>query len=135
MNREQGVSSLAMVLLLLILGSLMLQGMNQQQVSFTNRVAMESQSLQRQAIVQSAMEWGRVQPWLLQPAVQCRTYSPTEARVCLRVLSDDELLLIAQYEDVALWRLGTVVEGRLVFSPQGWSDFCPLNKVLLCQMP
>ncbi|NDO81567.1 hypothetical protein CJP72_12560 [Citrobacter sp. NCU1] len=135
MNREQGVSSLVMVLLLLILGSLMLQGMNQQQVSFTNRVAMESQSLQRQAVVQSAMEWGRVQSWQRQPAVQCRAYSSTAARVCLRVLSDDVLLLIAHYEGVSLWRLGDVVEGRLVFSPQGWSDFCPLNKDLLCQIP
>ena len=57
MNREKGVSSLALVLMLLILGSLLLQGMSQQDRSFASRVSMESQSLRRQAIVQSALAW------------------------------------------------------------------------------
>ncbi len=47
MNREKGVSSLALVLMLLILGSLLLQGMSQQDRSFASRVSMESQSLRR----------------------------------------------------------------------------------------
>lgn len=55
MNREKGVSSLALVLMLLVLGSLLLQGMSQQDRSFASRVSMESQSLRRQAIVQSAL--------------------------------------------------------------------------------
>lgn len=58
MNREKGVSSLALVLMLLVLGSLLLQGMSQQDRSFASRVSMESQSLRRQAIVQSALAWG-----------------------------------------------------------------------------
>ncbi len=62
MNREKGVSSLALVLMLLILGSLLLQGMSQQDRSFASRVSMESQSLRRQAIVQSALEWGKCTP-------------------------------------------------------------------------
>ncbi len=45
MNREKGVSSLALVLMLLVLGSLLLQGMSQQDRSFASRVSMESQSL------------------------------------------------------------------------------------------
>ena len=49
MNREKGVSSLALVLMLLVLGSLLLQGMSQQDRSFASRVSMESQSLRRQA--------------------------------------------------------------------------------------
>lgn len=57
MNREKGVSSLALVLMLLVLGSLLLQGMSQQDRSFASRVSMESQSLRRQAIVQSALAW------------------------------------------------------------------------------
>ena len=63
MNREKGVSSLALVLMLLILGSLLLQGMSQQDRSFASRVSMESQSLRRQAIVQSALEWGKMHSW------------------------------------------------------------------------
>lgn len=62
MNREKGVSSLALVLMLLVLGSLLLQGMSQQDRSFASRVSMESQSLRRQAIVQSALAWGKCTP-------------------------------------------------------------------------
>lgn len=64
MNRERGISSLAMVLLLLVLGSLLLQGVSRQEASFAARVVTQSQALQRQAVVQSAMEWGRTQPAL-----------------------------------------------------------------------
>ncbi|MGO0765337.1 DUF2509 family protein, partial [Citrobacter freundii] len=39
MNRERGVSSLAMVLLLLVLGSLLLQGVSRQEASFAARVS------------------------------------------------------------------------------------------------
>lgn len=67
MNRERGVSSLAMVLLLLVLGSLLLQGVSRQEASFAARVATQSQALQRQAVVQSAMEWGRTQPGAYNP--------------------------------------------------------------------
>lgn len=59
MNREKGVSSLALVLMLLVLGGLLLQGMSQQDRSFASRVSMESQSLRRRAIVQSALAWGK----------------------------------------------------------------------------
>ncbi len=68
---RKGVSSLALVLMLLILGSLLLQGMSQQDRSFASRVSMESQSLRRHAIVQSALAWGKMHSWQTQPAVQC----------------------------------------------------------------
>lgn len=128
MNREKGVSSLALVLMLLILGSLLLQGMSQQDRSFASRVSMESQSLRRQAIVQSALEWGKMHSWQTLPAVQCLLYAATGARVCLRLLADNEALLIAGYEGVSLWRTGEVIDGNIVFSPRGWSDFCPLKE-------
>ena len=133
MNREKGVSSLALVLMLLVLGSLLLQGMSQQDRSFASRVSMESQSLRRQAIVQSALAWGKMHS--SQPAVQCSQYAETDAQVCLRLLADNEALLIAGYEGVSLWRTGEVIDGNIVFSPRGWSDFCPLKERALCQLP
>lgn len=59
MNRERGASSLILALLILILGSLLLQGVNQQQASYAARVTTQSLAIQRQALVQSALEWGR----------------------------------------------------------------------------
>ncbi|EJE3858151.1 DUF2509 family protein [Escherichia coli] len=135
MNREKGVSSLALVLMLLVLGSLLLQGMSQQDRHFASRVTMESQSLRRQAIVQSALEWGKMHTWQVQEAIQCSQYAVTGARVCQRLLANNKALIIASYEGVSLWRMGEAIDGNIVFSPHGWSDFCPLKEEALCQLP
>ncbi|ECG8589314.1 DUF2509 family protein [Salmonella enterica subsp. salamae] len=135
MNRERGASSLILALLLLILGSLLLQGVNQQQASYASRVATQSQALQRQAVVQSALEWGRGQPWSGVSETECRRYSSLGARVCLRVLPGDEVIMAAHYDGITLWRLGDVIQGEIVLSPHGWSDFCPLKEVALCRIP
>lgn len=114
MNREKGVSSLALVLMLLVLGSLLLQGMSQQDRSFASRVSMESQSLRRRSSF--SRRWrGEKCTRQTQPAVQCSQYAGTDARVCLRLLADNEALLIAGYEGVSLWRTGEVIDGNIVF--------------------
>ncbi|EGT0620905.1 MULTISPECIES: DUF2509 family protein [Citrobacter] len=135
MNRERGVSSLAMVLLLLVLGSLLLQGVSRQESRFASRVVTQSQALQRQAVVQSAMEWGRMQPWRLQLAAQCRRYTTQDAAVCLRLLTNNFVLLIVHYEGVSLWRQGAIIDDNIEYSAHGWSDFCPLKEQALCQIP
>lgn len=135
MNRERGVSSLILALLILILGSLLLQGVNQQQASYASRVATQSLAIQRQALVQSALEWGRGQLWSDVAEMECRRYSSSGTRVCLRRLSGDEVVMAAQDDGMTLWRLGNVIQGSIVFSPHGWSDFCPLKEVALCRIP
>lgn len=114
MNREKGVSSLALVLMLLILGSLLLQGMSQQDRSFASRVSMESQSLRRHAIVQSALEWGKMHS-ADAASSSVLTVRCHRCQVCLRLLADNEALLIAGYEGVSLWRTGEVIDGNIVF--------------------
>ncbi|UAN40105.1 MULTISPECIES: DUF2509 family protein [unclassified Enterobacter] len=133
MNRQRGMSSLALVLLLLVLGTLILTGLNQQLTTFSALVGGESRSLQQQATVQSALEWGRVQSWSSEPQVQCKNTSAW--RVCLRQLSEARLLLIAGDSGLLLWRAGEIVDGKIRFSPHGWSDFCPLKEGELCQLP
>ena len=133
MNRQRGMSSLAMVLLLLVLGTLILTGLNQQLTTFSALVGGEKSSIQQQATVQSALEWGRVQSWSSETQVQCKK---TPAwRVCLRQLSGARVLLIAGDSGLLLWRAGEIVDGKVRFSPHGWSDFCPLKESALCQLP
>ncbi len=43
--------------------------------------------------------------------------------------------MAAQDDGMTLWRLGNVIQGSIVFSPHGWSDFCPLKEVALCRIP
>ncbi|WP_148244871.1 DUF2509 family protein [Enterobacter asburiae] len=133
MNRQRGMSSLALVLLLLVLGTLILTGLNQQLTTFSALVGGESRSLLQQATVQSALEWGRVQTWSSEPQVQCKKASAW--RVCLRQLSEARVLLIAGDSGLLLWRAGEIVDGKIHFSPHGWSDFCPLKESALCQLP
>ena len=85
MNREKGVSSLALVLMLLVLGSLLLQGMSQQDRSFASRVSMESQSLRRRPSF--SRRWrGEKCTRQTQPAVQFSarsTLEPMPGFVCV----------------------------------------------------
>lgn len=135
MNRQRGMSSLALVLLILLLGSLMLNGLNQQRVTHIRRVSTESQSLRHYAGVQSSMEWGRVQKWQTEPALQCLQHPGEPWRVCLRVLVDNRILLTAGSGEQRLWRGGKIELGEVRFSPHGWSDFCPLKEATLCELP
>lgn len=135
MNRQRGVSSLALVLLLLVPGSLLLQGVNQQLSCFSARVAVETQALQHQAQVYSAMEWGKMLPWSGQTETQCRYYGMENIPVCMRMLSENRVLLIASWQGMTVWRQGENVAGERVFSAHGWSDFCPLKEVALCRLP
>nr|WP_276584116.1 DUF2509 family protein [Enterobacter cloacae] len=122
-----------MVLLLLVLGTLILTGLNQQLITFTMLVGDESRAIQQQAAAQSALEWGRVQRWSLQPDVQCKQRQTQ--RVCLRVLNESQVLLIAGDGELLLWRGGEIVNGHIRFLPHGWSDFCPLKERALCRLP
>ncbi|HDC4637696.1 TPA: DUF2509 family protein [Enterobacter cloacae] len=133
MNRQNGIASLTLVLLLLVLGTLILTGLNQQLITFTMLVGDESRAIQQQAATQSALEWGRVQHWSLQPDVQCKQRQTQ--RVCLRVLNESQVLLIAGDGELLLWRGGEIVNGHIRFLPHGWSDFCPLQERALCRLP
>lgn len=134
MNRERGASSLILALLILILGSLLLQGVNQQQASYAARVTTQSLAIQRQALVQSALEWGGA-AMVRRNRNGMSALFPFRSEVCLRRLSEDEVVMAAQDDGMTLWRLGNVIQGSIVFSPHGWSDFCPLKEVALCRIP
>ena len=135
MNRQRGMSSLALVLLLLLLGSLMLHGLNQQLSSHIWRVNSEAQGIRNAAEISSSMEWARHQTWPSQPALQCQQSAVPNVRNCLRILADGSALLIVANADASLWQLGRVEESQVRFLPHGWSDFCPLKEEALCQSP
>ena len=102
------MSSLLMVLLLLTLGSLLLEGLNLQQRALLAQTASETQAIRDTAIAHSALQWGKQQVWSAQVALACR---------------------------VQVWQSGEVRGGQVRFSAHGWSDFCPLREASLCQMP
>lgn len=134
MNRQRGVSSLAMVLMLLVTGSLMLQGLNQALRQQAANVRAESRALQRTAQAHTALQWGKVQNWVAEAGAQCLIHDGI-TRVCLRLFDDGTLLLVAKNEALMLWQSGRWSSGSIHFSAHGWSDFCPLKEVTRCQIP
>lgn len=128
------MSSLALVLLILILGSLLLQGLNRQQQSTLAQVTVDTTATRDNANAESALQWGRMQRWETQTTVQCRSLPAFFARVCLRIF-DGNVLLIAHSGGATRWQSGTYDREIIAFSPHGWSDFCPLKEVALCQQP
>ncbi len=112
MIRQRGMSSLLMVLLLLTLGSLLLEGLNLQQRALLAQTASETQAIRDTAVAHSALQWGKQQAW-----------------------STQALLLSSASGEVQVWQSGEVRGGQVRFSAHGWSDFCPLREVSLCQMP
>ncbi|ORJ49230.1 hypothetical protein B2M27_16725 [Kluyvera intermedia] len=135
MNRQRGISSLALVLLILILGSLMLNGLSQQLNTHIRRVSTESEHLRQYAQVQSAMMWAQRLTWLREPALQCLRHPSEPWQACLRVLSDQTVLLTVGSGKQRLWRGGRIARNNVVFSAHGWSDFCPHKETQLCQIP
>lgn len=133
MNRQKGISSLALVLMLLILGALLLTGHNQQLNTLLLIVNAESRSIRQQAMAHSAMEWARTLAWLPAKERQCHTHPSQPWWACLRTNGTEGQLLSAGSEGTILWRLGSDVAGKVVFSPHGWSDFCPIKEAALCQ--
>lgn len=126
---------MALVLLLLLLGSLMLNGLNQRQHTHTQRITSESRAIRNLADAHSALEWGRMQTWQMQPPMQCRKHNRQPWRACLRIFADQTLVLIAASGSETLWRSGAIRESNVTFSPRGWSDFCPFKEPGQCQMP
>lgn len=137
MNRQRGLSSLLMVLLLLALGTLLLQGLHQQQRSLLAQTASETRALRDAADAHSALQWGKTLTWPLQEAVSCQQKAALDWRACLRIFSDASVLLIGSSGGgrMLLWQSGAVEQNRVHFSPHGWSGFCPLKETSLCQMP
>jgi len=132
-KRQKGISSLAMVLMILMLGSLLLAGHNQQLNTLLFIVNAERHAIQQQAGAQSAMEWARTLGWQPVAAQQCQKHPSQTWWACLRPVGDDQRLLIAGSEGSTLWRLGSITSGEVEFSRHGWSDFCPIKETALCQ--
>ncbi|WP_039057261.1 DUF2509 family protein [Enterobacter sp. Bisph1] len=135
MNRQRGMSSLALVLLLLLLGNLMLHGLNLQLSSHLWRVNSENQGIRNAALLHSAMERARQQTWPATPALRCQQHDEVNVRSCLRIFDDNSALLIVASADASLWQRGQVEGDSVRFLPHGWSDFCPMKEDALCLPP
>ncbi|PAU42157.1 hypothetical protein CKF46_18945 [Klebsiella pneumoniae] len=122
MIRQRGMSSLLMVLLLLTLGSLLLEGLNLQQRALLAQTASETQAIRDTAIAHSALQWGKQQVWSAQVALACREQAPQGWRaVCV----SSATVHCCSAAPAARCRSGSPARCAAAgaFSGHGWSDF------------
>ena len=92
-----------MVLLLLTLGSLLLEGLNLQQRALLAQTASETQAIRDTAVAHSALQWGKQQAWSTQAPLACREQAQQGWRACLRIFDDGSLLLSSASGEVQVW--------------------------------
>ena len=97
------MSSLLMVLLLLTLGSLLLEGLNLQQRALLAQTTSETQAIRDTAVAHSALQWGKQQAWSAQAPLTCREQAQQGWRACLRIFDDGSLLLSSASGEVQVW--------------------------------
>jgi hypothetical protein len=124
-----------LVLLMLVLGSLTLQGVSVQHQAQVSHTTLEKVAIADSANAESLLEWGRVYSWPLQPVEQCQGNSIFAGRVCLRLFTDGTALLIANAGEQIRWQTGLVSGNNVLFDRNGWSDFCPRKEMTQCQIP
>ncbi len=128
MIRQRGMSSLLMVLLLLTLGSLLLEGLNLQQRVLLAQTASETQAIRDTAIAHSALQWGKQQVWSAQVALACREQAPQGWRACLRIFGDGSLVLSSASGEVQVWQSGEVRGGQVRFFRPRLERFLPAQR-------
>ncbi|WP_426346441.1 DUF2509 family protein [Cronobacter universalis] len=133
------MSTIAMVLALLLLGSLMLGGLQQQLDSRFGRAANESAAIKAFNAALSALALSQSRDWAFTPQWQCQRVSEVKGRACVRQMQTYVLVAAEGMEENAvpltLWRWAQPDGERLRFMPHGWSDFCPLAEAKQCQLP
>jgi len=146
MQTQQGGSTLAAVMLLLVMG-LMLLNAQQRQLDSALLLAVDQQRYLRaynQAV--SALNWGLVQPWsreqLTTTRWHCQQLHSDALQACARRSSRTGIVMVrgagmvTQAEPLWLYQLtsetGAVGDVKLRAEKGGWLDFCPEKKESDC---
>jgi hypothetical protein len=130
--------AIAMVVLVLLLGSALLHATRQQLDASLSLVADERGYLIDYHQALSALAWGERLDWRLRNGWQCQLQAHFGWQACLLMLDNDEALLRGSAlrepdEALALWQwLRRNGKTRWLPMAHGWLDFCPLATAEAC---
>lgn len=125
--KQQGSSTLGMVLMLLVIGSLTLHASRKMLEQGMRLLSDEQQYIQDFWQAQSALQWGLSRRWPAGEAVRCQLDERQGWRSCLQRGEDGEGLLKgeARGRGIAVWHWVTIQQSRIQPVPHGWLDYCP----------
>ena len=133
--RQHGSSTLGMVLMLLVIGSLTLHASRKMLEQGMLLLADEQQFIQDFWRAQSALQWGFSLSWSASEAASCQQDDRHGWRSCLQRGEKDEGLLKgeASGSGMAVWQWVRLRGNQITALPHGWIDYCPLTPPATCQ--
>ncbi|MBN3136305.1 YgdB family protein [Pectobacterium punjabense] len=142
---QKGSGTLAMVMLIAIIGLLLMSGLQRQLDAAIQTGNDERHYLRAFNQALSSLNWGRGQHWnTITESWQCQQLSAEQLVVCLRMVSDGAQGLLRGegtfptlarplrlYQRVSFSALSS---GKIAIQPwgSGWLDFCPDKEVTRC---
>jgi len=128
--KQQGSSTLGMVLMLLVIGSLTLHASRRILEQGMLLLADEQQFIQDFWRAQSALQWGLTQRWPAGETAGCQLNKGEGWRSCLQRGEDGKGLLKgeASGSGTAVWQWVTLQQSRIQALPHGWIDYCPFTR-------
>lgn len=141
MSQQQGNLVLGMIMMILLLGTAMLNATRQQLTASLSLVVNERQHIINFYAAQAALLWGSKLTWNNQDDWQCQTEQQQQWRACLKNVNSQRRLLrgeqlSAKHHAVVLWhwvKTDPASKEKIAFVPHGWIDFCPLTRTSECQ--
>lgn len=149
--RQQGFSTISMVMLLMLFGMLMLKGLNGQLTTQVKIYGDERRYLRAHNQAVSSVAWALSQRWALQKNQwQCQINASDGLSACVQEMSDGRILirgagkLSSSEPDLVLFQLserrdsqGDEGDGssKLSSIAYGSIDFCPLKQPAECNPP
>lgn len=133
-SSQRGSGALIMVIMILLMGTLMLNATRQQLDDSMSLVGDERHYLQQFTGAMSALAWGERLHWVAAEEWHCQQQTEHHWRACLQ--PDHQLLRADSGPDtLALYRwVSQQAKGVLQVQPHGWLDYCPLTGEIACDV-
>lgn len=133
-SSQRGSGVLIMVIMILLMGTLMLNATRQQLDDSMSQVGDERLYLQQLTKAMSALAWGERLHWVAAENWHCQQQTEYHWRACLQ---PDHTLLRADSgpDTLTLYRwVSPQTNGTLQAQPHGWLDYCPLTGKGACDV-
>lgn len=136
-NKQSGLSVIAMVMILMLLGLILLTGFNLLITSWQKSIISELTYYPRFNQASSSLEWGRIQNWPPPTSTwQCQTEINHQFNACIKQSSlntDNYILLRGGTNGFYLYLLTHYDGSKLKIEKGHWLDYCPERRNVDCE--
>lgn len=136
-NHEKGFSTIIMVIILTIIGSILLTSTNLLMISWHKTLARENQYYHRFNKANSALNWALTQNWQ-RPTDnwQCLFETKYQWKVCIKnslLQIDNYVLIRGESEGLFVYGLAHHQGSKLIVQKGHWLDYCPEKRRAYCE--